>query len=64
MAGNVLEWVNDWYDYSSYYDNLQEPNPQGPESGDLKVLRGGSWDGDSRLVRSSSRSFRRQSFEQ
>ncbi len=42
MAGNAWEWVNDWYD-SSYYANSPQNNPQGPDDGTSKVLRGGSW---------------------
>ena len=42
MAGNVYEWVNDWYD-SSYYSSSPYSNPPGPETGTFKVLRGGSW---------------------
>jgi formylglycine-generating enzyme required for sulfatase activity len=44
MAGNVFEWVNDWYQ-SDYYATLGDnaSNPQGPASGDSRVLRGGSW---------------------
>lgn len=42
MAGNVYEWVNDWYD-ESYYSNSPSENPQGPDSGRYRVLRGGSW---------------------
>jgi len=42
MAGNVNEWVQDWY-AANYYEGSPEHNPQGPEQGQFKVLRGGSW---------------------
>jgi formylglycine-generating enzyme required for sulfatase activity len=42
MAGNVWEWVADWYD-AEYYARSPLHNPQGPESGLFKVLRGGCW---------------------
>jgi formylglycine-generating enzyme required for sulfatase activity len=44
MAGNVEEWVNDWYS-ETYYRQPESsgPNPQGPPAGTQKVLRGGSW---------------------
>jgi formylglycine-generating enzyme required for sulfatase activity len=45
MAGNVQEWVHDWYD-AHYYLKLSPFNPQGPASGKSRVVRGGGWDGD------------------
>ena len=42
MAGNVFEWVNDWWD-DAYYSYSPYENPQGPLSGPYKVIRGGSW---------------------
>jgi formylglycine-generating enzyme required for sulfatase activity len=40
MHGNVWEWVSDWY---GQYSLKEETNPQGPPTGTLKVIRGGSW---------------------
>jgi sulfatase modifying factor 1 len=42
MSGNVCEWCSDWYG-ADYYKNSSAVNPQGPASGSLRVLRGGSW---------------------
>ena len=54
MAGNVWEWVNDWYD-NSYYGVSPGSNPGGPATGSYRVLRGGSWDFDLRSVRATFR---------
>ncbi len=42
MAGNVWEWVSDWYD-AGYYGVSPKRSPTGPEAGTTKVLRGGAW---------------------
>jgi sulfatase modifying factor 1 len=51
MAGNVSEWVWDWYGvpYSGGID------PRGPASGRTRLLRGGSWSGYAALERCSDR---------
>ncbi len=43
MAGNVAEWVNDWYG-ATYYSSSPGANPPGPATGTRRVLRGGGWD--------------------
>jgi formylglycine-generating enzyme required for sulfatase activity len=54
MAGNVFEWVNDWYG-EDYYSQSPSANPQGPETGDYRVLRGGAWNFSDLYVRSAGR---------
>jgi formylglycine-generating enzyme required for sulfatase activity len=54
MAGNVREWVSDWYD-SAYYSSSPQNNPTGPASGSYRVVRGGSWIYDTNNLRASGR---------
>ena len=56
MTGNVWEWCKDWFD-SDYYSNSPQDNPQGPGSGDFRVLRGGGWDRNARRCRVSFRGY-------
>ena len=54
MAGNVFEWVNDWYGWN-FYSVSPSNNPQGPATGAQRVRRGGSWNASSSYVRSAFR---------
>ncbi len=52
MAGNVWEWVGDWY---GAYSEGEQMNPTGVETGDTRVLRGSAWIGKAHIVRSALR---------
>ena len=43
MSGNVWEMCSDWFG-EDYYANSTGTNPQGPSSGQDRVMRGGGWD--------------------
>ncbi len=60
VLGNVWEWVNDWYD-GHYYANSPSTDPSGPTSGQIRILRGGSWGngpGDGRVSNRGAGSIR------
>jgi len=54
MAGNVREWVSDWYS-KDFYNISPLKNPEGPQKGKLKVLRGGYWGDGPESLRAASR---------
>lgn len=54
MAGNVSEWVRDWFD-ENYYSASPSSNPPGPVSGGSRVRRGGCWGYSTSNLRSSYR---------
>ena len=64
MHGNVYEWCHDYFEEDYYRrvaknssKQLPTNDPQGPESGSSRVVRGGSWNDDSHLTRSANRNW-------
>lgn len=54
MAGNVAEWVHDWFG-PDYYAYMPERNPPGPTTGRYKGVRGGSWKSARIMLRTATR---------
>jgi sulfatase modifying factor 1 len=55
VIGNVWEWVSDWYS-AEYYGSGDVKDPRGPDTGDLRLVRGGSWvNDDVRMLRCAYR---------
>jgi formylglycine-generating enzyme required for sulfatase activity len=57
MLGNVWEWCRDWYD-KSYYQKSTAVDPQGPDAGANRVIRGGVWASPAQHVRAAFRGWR------
>ncbi len=60
-AGNVMEWVEDWYG-ETYYKDAPDRNPPSPEFGTYRVLRGGGYTTTGGDIRVTSRSKMMQDF--
>jgi sulfatase modifying factor 1 len=49
MAGNVSEWTADWFAVA-YYQSSPSVDPQGPSTGEYKIIRGGAWSDSARRI--------------
>lgn len=56
MSGNTMEWTRDWLDVKYYAERVHD-DPTGPETGTVKVERGGWWGGNPQVGRSAYRHF-------
>lgn len=54
MAGNIAEWVQDWFGID-YYVIMPDHNPPGPSAGRYKIVRGGSWKSEPAMLRAATR---------
>jgi len=63
MSGNACEWCSDWYD-PGYYRTSPCENPQGPQSSDNRVDRGGSWATSKGLNESAGRDYNGPNYRQ
>ncbi len=55
ICENVHEWCSDWFD-PGYYANSPERNPRGPQTGERRASRGGSWRHHIKVTRCAARS--------
>ncbi|MFQ5450140.1 MAG: formylglycine-generating enzyme family protein [Nitrospinaceae bacterium] len=56
LAGNMWEWVSDWFSLSYYFQDIMY-NPRGPSRGIMKVRRGGSWSDSVKAMASGYRDW-------
>lgn len=56
FSGNAFEWVGDWYK-ATYYSEAPAENPVGPETGDVRSVRGSAFSSTADQIRPSTRSF-------